>query len=448
MLSIIIMTGIISVGRERVLAALDDSTGLLYTITGTEAQIIGFKDPSGFTGELTIPSTLGGASVTSIQNSALAWKTSLTSVSIPNSVTAIGNSAFYGCSSLVSVSMSTAVTHFGVNLFWGCSNLTGISIPDGVTVLDDSAFDGCSALSSITIPASVTTLGLAVFYQCSNLAVVTFKGSVTSVGGDSFEKDNSSQIIFVVPSGTKAYYEGLLTTGTLGSSTAVITEESGVPNDLQAVSAGPTSVNLSWSAVPGVTGYAIYRSKMAMIARGTPTATSVSANYADTGLTTGTLYYYRIRSYKTIGTVIIYSASTSTVSAMPAAPPTPTPTPTLTPAPTPTLTPAPTPTPKPQATQTTQPTQTATASPTPAITAAPSLTAAPAEGTPTNTPTAAVHLTTTGVPSPAVVSGVTPAPKKAAKTTPTYVYVLIGAAGVVCLSGLAAGVLIIRRKTK
>ena len=49
-------------------------------------------------------------SVTTIGNSAFAYCTGLTSITIPNSVTAIGNSAFNSCNSLTSVTIPNSVT--------------------------------------------------------------------------------------------------------------------------------------------------------------------------------------------------------------------------------------------------------------------------------------------------------------------------------------------------
>ena len=69
------------------------------TITGSTA-----------TGDVTIPSELGGYPVTSIGNSAFYGSLGLTSVSIPNSVTSIGGSAFEGCTGLTSASIPSRFT--------------------------------------------------------------------------------------------------------------------------------------------------------------------------------------------------------------------------------------------------------------------------------------------------------------------------------------------------
>ena len=63
-----------------------------YTVSDGSATIIGYN---GFcSGELDIPSQIGGYRVTSIGDCAFEWCDGLTSVVIPDSVTSIGDYAF------------------------------------------------------------------------------------------------------------------------------------------------------------------------------------------------------------------------------------------------------------------------------------------------------------------------------------------------------------------
>ncbi len=78
-----------------------------------------------------------------ICNEAFSWRSSPTSINIPDSVTSIGKSAFS----------------------W-CSSLTCINIPDSVTSIGDSAFALCSSLTCINIPDSITSIGKLAFCFC------------------------------------------------------------------------------------------------------------------------------------------------------------------------------------------------------------------------------------------------------------------------------------------
>ena len=70
-----------------------------------------------------------------------------------------------------------------------------------------------------------------------------------------------------------------------------------------------TSLKIKWDKVSGVTGYKIYRSTSK---NGTykcvATVSSKNNTYTNTGLITGTTYYYKIRAYKTVGNENIYGS--------------------------------------------------------------------------------------------------------------------------------------------
>ena len=165
-----------------------------------------------YSGDITIPSsvTYNGQEykVTAIGDSAF-LRSSITSISIPESVTNIGKYAFYYCSSLTSIGLSEGLTCIGEYSFRNCSSLTSISIPESVTSIGDYAFYycsgltsiefsegltcigkysfvGCSSLSSISLPESVTSIGDYAFWSCSGLTSITLPESVTSIGKYAF----------------------------------------------------------------------------------------------------------------------------------------------------------------------------------------------------------------------------------------------------------------------
>jgi predicted lipoprotein with Yx(FWY)xxD motif len=118
---------------------LEDTNSFKYLLgdLGNTAYLI---DASSASGNVVLPNTVDGASVT-----------------------LIGDNAFYGCTSLASITIGDSVTSIGNSAFYGCSSLTSITIPNSVTSIGDVVFNGCSSLTSITIPKSVTSIGYDLF---------------------------------------------------------------------------------------------------------------------------------------------------------------------------------------------------------------------------------------------------------------------------------------------
>ena len=217
-------------------------------------------------GALTIPSTLGGKSVTCIGEGAFYGCSGLTSVTIPNSVTNIGSFALKGCSGLTSVTIPNSVTSIGTAAFDGCSSiksmtmscfpidnkfgsveggcsrldlffgwiemyqveecyevssywfdcyrirgktpscLTNVVITGG-SVIPYRAFYNCRGLTSVTIGSSVTGIGDSTFSGCSGLTIVTIGSGVTSIETSVFS-GCSGLTAFVVDIGNSNYSSG------------------------------------------------------------------------------------------------------------------------------------------------------------------------------------------------------------------------------------------------
>lgn len=112
---------------------------------------------------------------------------------------------------------------------------------------------------------------------------------------------------------------GILTIGVNQNALAV--SAPAVPTGLGAISASYNSIKVSWTASPGASGYAVYRS-MTQASGFTRLADTATTTYSNTGLVTGTQYYYKVKAYVTIGESKLYSAATAAVGAkpLPAAP--------------------------------------------------------------------------------------------------------------------------------
>jgi len=192
---------------------LVETPGLSYTLieNGTAYSVsVGTATAS----NVVIPSVYNGLPVTSIRDNAFNNRTSLTSITIPNSVTSIGGWAF-GRSGLTSVTIPNSVTSIGDGAFAFCTDLTSIIIPNSVTSIGHAPFRGSTGLTSInvdlnnpnytsqdgilynktktqlinypsasgniTIPNSVTSIGQWAFVGCTGLTSITIPNSVTSI---------------------------------------------------------------------------------------------------------------------------------------------------------------------------------------------------------------------------------------------------------------------------
>lgn len=160
----------------------------VHHFTFADGAITGYSGPGG---DLIIPKTIDGASITSIGDWAFSDSANLTSVSIPDSVTSIGFYAFSGCTALTNISIPNSVTTICGAAFINCTGLTGIIIPDSVTSIGYSGFEGCTRITHISIPDSIHSIDFSLFYGCTNLESIMIPDSVTSIDSYAFNDCNS-----------------------------------------------------------------------------------------------------------------------------------------------------------------------------------------------------------------------------------------------------------------
>ncbi len=156
------------------------------------------------TGEIDIPSSYNGTTVTQIGNGAFNGCTRITKVNIPSTVKKIGNTAFYNCDKLEEVTFAGDTCTFGTDVFYNCSSLKTIVLPAKTKQITQKMFYGCSALEELDIPATVTKIGSEAFGKCASLNAVTIPAAVTSIGKNAFIGCNSVAS-YTVASGNTVY---------------------------------------------------------------------------------------------------------------------------------------------------------------------------------------------------------------------------------------------------
>ncbi len=199
------------VGARLVPQAAAEYVSGIYTYEVEDDEAIITDVDGDISGDITIPSTLGGYPVTRIGSSAFWDCTGLTSVTIPDSVTSIGWYAFDECTGLTSIVIPDSVTsideyaftntgyynnesnwendvlYIGNHLIEVNDTISGAyAIKDGTKTIADFAFSDCTGLTCITIGNSVTSIGRYAFSWCSGLKSVTIGNSVTSIGDRAF----------------------------------------------------------------------------------------------------------------------------------------------------------------------------------------------------------------------------------------------------------------------
>ena len=153
-----------------------------------EAVITGVTPKSG---DMVMPSTLAGKTVTGIVDSLFYYTgTGLTSVKLPDGLKSIGAQTFRYCYSITNeLVIPASVTSIGNHAFRDCKKLTGnLTIPSGVRNIGDGAFYECYSLDGVlTLPVSVTNIGHYAFYDCKKLTgELTFGSGLKSIGNCAF----------------------------------------------------------------------------------------------------------------------------------------------------------------------------------------------------------------------------------------------------------------------
>ena len=191
----------------------------------------------GYNGDIVIPETYNGYTVTGIREYAFDQCTDIPSVKLPKTLKQIEYSAFNGCTALKEIIIPASVDTIYNTAFDGCSALEKVVFEDGTNVLklgvgsssaesgmfsfqpvksvyigrpyrypkqkdwgwytyyDLSAFGRCTTLEEVTFGENVTEIQPFEFILCPSLKKVTINGTVTSLAEKAFYKCEKLQAI-------------------------------------------------------------------------------------------------------------------------------------------------------------------------------------------------------------------------------------------------------------
>ena len=182
-----------------------------YTVSGSNATITAY---SGTASTLSIPSTLGGYTVTAIGTGAFKGNTYLTSVTLPSTLTRIGTTssgssgAFAGCAKLktVTINAGSKDAAIGYYTFENCPSLQSIVIPSNYTTICSGAFQNCTSLQSMTLKKSGYSyanqvIGGSAFSGCTSLTSVSLPTTLKTI--DSYAFENCAITTLTIPEGVE-----------------------------------------------------------------------------------------------------------------------------------------------------------------------------------------------------------------------------------------------------
>ena len=160
----------------------EDGTYMVSNYTGSETDVV-------------IPVKHDNKAVTEIGPSAFAYRSLITSITIPSSVTKIGDQAFYNCLSLTTINYNAAaVEDKGIDseVFRNAGTQgEGITLTFGnnVTSIPDNLFYATKAPNIVTMTtgACVQSIGEQTFANLPTLTTVTISNSVTDIAATAFE---------------------------------------------------------------------------------------------------------------------------------------------------------------------------------------------------------------------------------------------------------------------
>lgn len=172
------------------------------------ATITAYK---GTESNLTIPSTIDGHNVITIDRHAFNESRNSTNGSVLKNVVVsegiekIGLLAFNGCENLESVKLPESLKNIDMQAFLGCSKLSSINIPSQIQYILNSTFQETN-LTEVDIPENVKKVEARAFGICKNLKKVRIYSKDITLDQGVFEYGSSDLVLYGYEGSTTQTY--------------------------------------------------------------------------------------------------------------------------------------------------------------------------------------------------------------------------------------------------
>jgi len=133
----------------------------------------------------TITSISAPNTVTELLESCAEGCTTITSISGTENVTVINDKAFYGCKALVTLPLGNNITYIGTQAFYDCNKWTSSLNLSSITYLGSEAFKNCWVLGDVTLGNNLTSILSGTFYACRNMSHINLD-NIESFGSEAF----------------------------------------------------------------------------------------------------------------------------------------------------------------------------------------------------------------------------------------------------------------------
>lgn len=193
-----------------------------YLIANGVARVTGY---AGTSTAVRVPTTIEGATVTSIADGAFAEHTEIEVLILPETLAYIGNGILKGCTSLQYLECglmgADAESAQFLGYLFGADThennprdipptLKLVRLTEHATALSDYAFFDCNDLLAVVLPESIQTVGKFAFFNCTSMESVVGLERVTEVGAYAFADCTAfRELVFGTPL-TRMGYAALL----------------------------------------------------------------------------------------------------------------------------------------------------------------------------------------------------------------------------------------------